>query len=313
MADFPSHSFTTEEVPSITSERTAPSGATSPDALYRAMLADDIIREDTPMADTDKLSDERLREIVAGLEGYADDDKRVWYSPGLIRAAFTELLSRRTSTGEAVAWPGREFCEVAARNVRKLAAALRNKEDARVAADAAQAIEALLSTHPTTVDDAMVERAWSEVVAERARQISAEGWTPEHDDAHRQGELLRAAVIYLWHGTTNGASYEGGTPNGWTWEPEWWKPKDRHSNLVRAGALCLAERDRCIRLGAATGPADHKLGIVLRELTAALAPTTVDDAMVERVWEVVEPLLHPTIDRRSARATLTAALRSTKE
>lgn len=33
----------------------------------------------------------------------------------------------------------------------------------------------------------------AEIAAERKRQIEAEGWTPEHDDAHDKGELARAA------------------------------------------------------------------------------------------------------------------------
>jgi hypothetical protein len=30
----------------------------------------------------------------------------------------------------------------------------------------------------------------------------------------------------------------------WPWSFEWWKPKDRIRNLVRAGALIAAEIDR---------------------------------------------------------------------
>lgn len=32
------------------------------------------------------------------------------------------------------------------------------------------------------------------IAAERARQISREGWTPEHDDEHRNGEMAISAV-----------------------------------------------------------------------------------------------------------------------
>lgn len=35
---------------------------------------------------------------------------------------------------------------------------------------------------------------------ERARQISAEGWTPEHDDRHIWGELVSAAICYATAG-----------------------------------------------------------------------------------------------------------------
>lgn len=40
----------------------------------------------------------------------------------------------------------------------------------------------------------------SELIAtERQRQIEAEGWTPEHDDEHINGELADAAAIYVAH------------------------------------------------------------------------------------------------------------------
>jgi hypothetical protein len=35
-----------------------------------------------------------------------------------------------------------------------------------------------------------------DVLAERRRQIEAEGWTPEHDDQHSNWELSRAAICY---------------------------------------------------------------------------------------------------------------------
>ena len=39
-------------------------------------------------------------------------------------------------------------------------------------------------------------KAIDDVLAERQRQQSIEGWTPEHDDAHKGGELSRAAGSY---------------------------------------------------------------------------------------------------------------------
>lgn len=48
---------------------------------------------------------------------------------------------------EPVAWPGRQFCEIAERNVAGLAERLKGADDKRVASDAALAIRTLL-THP---------------------------------------------------------------------------------------------------------------------------------------------------------------------
>jgi hypothetical protein len=77
------------------------------------------------------------------------------------------------------------------------------------------------------------------VLAERRRQVTAEGWTHEHDDVHANSELALAAVCYI-------------TRNAWTWpwEAKWWKPTTPRRNLVKAGALILAEIERIDRLPA---------------------------------------------------------------
>lgn len=75
------------------------------------------------------------------------------------------------------------------------------------------------------------------------RQIEAEGWTPEHDDAHSSGDLMQAAVCYAMGATfISGAKFDL-----WPWDRAWWKPKDKRSNLVRAAALLVAEIERLDR------------------------------------------------------------------
>ena len=44
-------------------------------------------------------------------------------------------------------------------------------------------------------------RALRDVAAERERQKSVEGWTPEHDDQYTNAELPRAAACYATHYT----------------------------------------------------------------------------------------------------------------
>ena len=39
-----------------------------------------------------------------------------------------------------------------------------------------------------------------DVLAERLRQVECENWSPEHDDRHDGGELLRAGTLYYLHG-----------------------------------------------------------------------------------------------------------------
>lgn len=88
------------------------------------------------------------------------------------------------------------------------------------------------------------------IAAERQRQIEAEGWTPKHDDEYCNGELAEAAACYAHPNRpmvpdTNGI--DPPVPCDWPWDPEWWKPKDRVRDLVRAGALIAAEIDRLQR------------------------------------------------------------------
>lgn len=97
------------------------------------------------------------------------------------------------------------------------------------------------------------------IADERARQISAEGWTLEHDDEHDQREMPRAAQCYLdhyigrqWVIPTNPQNYiNEPCPRNWPeeWSEDWWKPKGRIPDLVRAGALIAAEIDRLQRAG----------------------------------------------------------------
>ena len=75
-----------------------------------------------------------------------------------------------------------------------------------------------------------------EVVAERKRQIEKEGWSAEHDDEHSDGEMAWAA-----------ASYAMGSNRFWPWDIKWWKPTDRRRDLVKAGALIVAEIERLDR------------------------------------------------------------------
>ena len=82
-----------------------------------------------------------------------------------------------------------------------------------------------------------------DVVAERQRQQSVEGWTPEHDNAYQNSELADAAACYAIHAHNQGFS----TPAHWPWSPDWWKQSGARCNLVKAGALILAEIERIDR------------------------------------------------------------------
>ncbi len=104
------------------------------------------------------------------------------------------------------------------------------------------AIRALSS--PGHADAGKVEgdgsAAARDVLAERRRQIEAEWWTPEHDNQFVDRELAKAAACYA---IDNAAM--------WPWSMSWWKPSNSRRNLVKAGALILAEIERLDRLPSA--------------------------------------------------------------
>lgn len=90
-----------------------------------------------------------------------------------------------------------------------------------------------------------------DVLAERQRQISAEGWTTAHDDEHSSGEMAMAASCYAEQGPEPyGVEYPS-IPVRWPWDTDWWKPTTYRRNLVKAGALILAEIERLDRTAAA--------------------------------------------------------------
>ncbi len=106
---------------------------------------------------------------------------------------------------------------------------------------------------------------------ERARQVSEEGWTPEHDDDHADGSLALAAACYATpvllfeqNAFAGGLSFV----DPWPWgshdkrfaygdrrdnrgnilpDPSTYNDEERLDLLVKAGALIAAEIDRLVR------------------------------------------------------------------
>lgn len=90
-----------------------------------------------------------------------------------------------------------------------------------------------------------------DVISERQRQMAVEGWTSEHDDAYQNSELADAAACYAINAHNQGLS----TPAHWPWAPDWWKQSGPRRDLVKAGALILAEIERIDRAAAGKGEA----------------------------------------------------------
>lgn len=106
------------------------------------------------------------------------------------------------------------------------------------------------------------------IAAERKRQIEVEGWTPEHDAEHIQGEMALAAALFatpvLLYEKQEVAN-EIAFSDAWPWDKRWDKRPVKDSGNVLmanltlsypqrirqleiAGALIAAEIDRLLRM-----------------------------------------------------------------
>ncbi|WP_245157927.1 hypothetical protein [Burkholderia multivorans] len=103
---------------------------------------------------------------------------------------------------------------------------------------------------PTVAGEARLTAAARDLLSERRRQIEAEGWTPDHDDEHDNGEMAYAAACYalaeLFVFDMSGL-FDKLWPADWS--RKWWKPTTKRRNLVKAGGLILAEIERIDRTG----------------------------------------------------------------
>jgi len=92
-----------------------------------------------------------------------------------------------------------------------------------------------------------MEGVLKDIGRERCRQQEEEGWTAEHDDGQELGEMAAAAGCYALQATENYEGAAGRVPDEWPWDAEWWKPRDRRRDLIRAAALIVAEVERLDR------------------------------------------------------------------
>ena len=126
---------------------------------------------------------------------------------------------------------------------------------------------------PLKDDEVGVMDGADRIRAERNRQVAEEGWTAEHDDEHRAGELALAAACYAtpvplfaMHVHASGVTFS----DPWPWEARWdgrpfdgnvlrtvperggtsaidYSQEERLRALEKAGALIAAEIDRLLR------------------------------------------------------------------
>ncbi|HGA2772222.1 hypothetical protein AAER26_09560 [Pseudomonas aeruginosa] len=178
-----------------------------------------------------------------------------------MRQALHELLAAApTQAQHSVPEKVRTLLSRAQCEIEHLAECLENvcedEEDFDVREDVAdgRVVAADIAHMLAAAPDKEVPQAWLDVQAERRRQVEAEGWTPEHDDEHDSGEIACAAACYALP-PAHPARIEGALgrygrdPNIWPWTRDWWKPapNDRRRELIKAGALVLAEIERLDR------------------------------------------------------------------
>jgi len=123
--------------------------------------------------------------------------------------------------------------------------------DSTLVADLCNHADALLDAAERVIklEAAMQGSGVSLIAYERYRHICVEGWTPEHDDRHVDGEMAMAAACYA------ADHWPWGAADPWPWDAKWDKrgKHDRIRQLVIAGSLIAAEIDRLQRAALADG------------------------------------------------------------
>ncbi|HFU1359324.1 TPA: hypothetical protein ACGQTY_002507 [Citrobacter farmeri] len=126
----------------------------------------------------------------------------------------------------------------------KLAAALSDEHEQRVMASRAlitqhtranEAEKRIAELEARTFNPAILD-----VIAERQRQQSVKGFSTQQDDTYIGGELAAAAISYI-------EPMEAGDYWPADWHDDSFRPSDYRRNLVKAGALLIAEIERIDR------------------------------------------------------------------
>lgn len=99
----------------------------------------------------------------------------------------------------------------------------------------------------TRLVEAEPPHAWRDVMDERVRQVEVEGFERQYDDAYQSRDLAAAAACYAMIAGAHRREVFSAPPIGWPWAKSWWKPTDPRRDLVKAGALILAEIERLDR------------------------------------------------------------------
>ncbi|EIG6597879.1 ead/Ea22-like family protein [Salmonella enterica] len=152
--------------------------------------------------------------------------------------------------GDVVDWPGFDGKRNAKANAKFIAAA--NPSTVLALLDELESAEKRIAE----LDARAFNPAILDVVAERQRQQSAEGWAPEHDDQYGKSQLLWASSCYM----LNTIQPFNRIPMDWPWDSSWWKPTNPRRDLVKSGALIIAEIERIDRADGIGVKGEHQGG-----------------------------------------------------
>lgn len=123
------------------------------------------------------------------------------------------------------------------------------------------------AAQPFADDSAAQTRAAHDVLAERQRQVSAEGWTPAHDDKQTSGALAVGAACYALLAAAEGADdldfewrqeYRKIVDRIWPYDREWLRPHVPRRMLEKSGAMTIAEIERIDRAASTGDQAEGK-------------------------------------------------------
>jgi hypothetical protein len=99
--------------------------------------------------------------------------------------------------------------------------------------------------------DALYSPALKLLLAELVEHIEKHGWTAEHDDAHDDATIGRAALAYalagLAYAMDDDRSMFGKAERNWPWSAQSFHPGSELACHVKAAALHIAEANRIIR------------------------------------------------------------------
>ncbi|WP_416048996.1 hypothetical protein [Cupriavidus basilensis] len=183
-------------------------------------------------------------------------NEREWsagFNAKLIAFATALLADHSRDVTKLAAEPSKALKDAANNVVKAWAAAEIGGMPSAMARTIPMLRDALRAAEQPSEDKRDSTAAARDVLAERRRQVEAEGWTREHDDKHGNGEMALAAGCYA--ANAGGAAWADGVPSFFPWTQAWWKPTTPRRDLVKAGALILAEIERIDRAEMAEQPA----------------------------------------------------------